>query len=138
RGGRAVPARRVGEKAKTDSSRVISLSSRCANVNVVISSVEGVELNARIVRPLAISRIRLHALLCNFVLFTGLFVMRHFVIECIAREAYIKQYLGHLYNYLALGVSFLLSLLGYALSVACYRRKNVKALNGEVLEYEFV
>lgn len=134
----AIRALRVSEANTTDSSRVISLLSRCAYVNIVIAAVEGAELNARIVRPLALSRIRLHALLCNFVLFTGLFVLRHFVVECIAHETYIRQYLGHLYNYIALGASFLLALLGYALSVACYRRKNVKALSGEVLEYEFV
>lgn len=134
---RPIAALKVVEHNTSDSSRVISLSTRCATVNIVIASVEGTELNARVIRPLARSRIRLHALLCNFVLFTGLFVLRQFIVECIARDLYILQYLEHIFNYAIVGGSLLLSILGYFTAVLCYKHKNVRSLNGEVLEYEF-
>ena len=134
---RPIAALKVTECNTDDSSRVVSLLSRCASVNVIIAAVEGIELNARVIRPLARSRIRLHALLCNLVLFAGLFVLRQFIVECIAHDTYIKQYLEHLYNYAIVGGSLLMSLFGYFTAVLCYRHKNVKALNGEVLEYEF-
>ena len=134
---RPIAALKVVEHNTSDSSRVISLLPRCATVNIVIASVEGTELNARIIRPLSRSRIRLHALLCNFVLFTGLFVLRQFIVECIAHDLYIKQYLDHIFNYAIVGGSLLLAILGYFTAVLCYRHKNVRGLNGEVLEYEF-
>lgn len=136
--GHEIAALRVSESDTSDSSRVISLSPRCAHVNVVIAEVNGAALNSHVIRPLSLRKIRLHALLVNFALFLGLFVARHFILECIARDTYIKQYLIHIYNYLAVGISFLLSLFGYLISVLSYRKKNIKELNGEVLEYDFV
>ncbi len=136
--GRVVSTLRVTETDTGDESRVIALSARCAKVNVIISSVGGAVINAQVIRPLSPGKIRLHAFLVNFVVFLGLFAARHFILECVAHDAYLRPYLMHIYNYIAVGASALLSLLGYFIEVLALRRRNIKQRSGEVLEYEFV
>lgn len=125
------------------SSKIIALRKSCAHVNVVVGSVEGLDINRNYVRPMSLYRVRLYAFLKSFVIFTALFVLRHMIIEVLG-GSYIYgrdvalQYLNNSLNYIAVAASFALCVLGYLITVLCYRSKNSKSLNGGALEYEFV
>ena len=121
-----------------DSSKVVSLSKHCAHVNIVIASADGVQINTEVIRPLSLAKIRLYAFLKSFVVFAGLFVARHILVEVLG-GIYMQFYLASLMNYIAVGASFVLCVLYYFITVVCFRRKNNKARrSGGALEYEFV
>lgn len=134
---KVICARKVRETNTTETSKVIALSRRCAYVNVIIGKADGVEINSDVVRPLSLTRIRVYALIKNALVFLGLFVARHIVLEIIGMQT-MKPYLTSFLNYIAIGASLLLCVIGYFITVKAFRRKNVKALNGGALEYEFV
>ena len=127
---RPIAVLRVEEDITGDSSKVIALDRRCAFVNVA--------LNTDVIRPLSVNRIRLHAFLKSFALFLGLFVLRHVLIELIAGNMFLRQYLTHLFNYIAVGGSFVLAVLHYFITVQCLRGKNGKRLSGGNLTYDFL
>lgn len=125
------------------SSRIIALKRSCAHVNVVVGTVDGNVINQNYVRPISLTRLRLFAFLKSAVIFTALFVLRHIVAEILGGGVIfgrnvLYQYLNNSLNYIAVGATFLLSVLSYFITVLCFRRKNAKALNGGALEYEFV
>ncbi|MCI8458887.1 MAG: hypothetical protein HFE46_04410 [Clostridia bacterium] len=135
---RPIAVLRVEEDITGDSSKVIALDRRCAFVNVVAGTADGVALNTDVIRPLSVNRIRLHAFLKSFALFLGLFVLRHVLIELIAGNMFLRQYLTHLFNYIAVGGSFVLAVLHYFITVQCLRGKNGKRLSGGNLTYDFL
>lgn len=120
-----------------DSSNVISLKRNCAFVNVVIGSADGVTVNSEVIRPLPMSRVRLHSAIKSLVLFTFLFAVRHAAVELFG-GIYTKQFLDNFINYGIIAASFLLALFSYLISALCFRRRNAKIRNGGALEYEFV
>lgn len=136
--GRVISVLKASERDTGDTSKIIALNRRCDRVNIVIRSANGTDINSEVIRPLPIAHIRLYAFLKSFVIFLGLFAARHLLIELIAGEMYIKQYLMNLYNYIAVGGSFILGVISYFITVKCFRRKSSKVLNGGALEYEFV
>lgn len=127
----------IEETNTGNASKVIALHSHCAYVNVVIGSVDGAQINSRVIRPLSVNKIRLYCFLKSCAYFMALFVVRHLIIEIFGGN-YITQYLRDPLNYFAVAGSFVLAILDYFISVLCFRRKNVKSLNGGVLEYEFL
>ena len=127
----------VTQRDTTEASRVIALSRHCCYVNIVIGKVEGRELNFNVIRPLAMSRVRTHAAVKAFMLLLAMFVVRHVLIELFG-GIYTLQYLASFLNYVTLGGMAVLSLLFYLVDVLCFRRKNIKKLNGGAIEYEFV
>lgn len=135
---RPVAALRVEEKVTGGESKVIALDRRCAYVNVVAGTVDGVSLNTDVIRPLSVAKIRLHALLKSFALFLGLFVLRHVLVEVVAGKAYLRRYLTDLWNYIAVGAALVFAILHYFIAVKCYRGKNAKRLSGGNLVYDFL
>lgn len=133
---RVVQVLKVTQCGTADASRVITLSKKCRYVNIIIGMADGKEINFNAIRPLAMSRVRIHAAIKGFMLFLSLFVMRHVIIELFG-GAYTLQYLESFLNYAAIGGAFLLSVIYYLIDVLCFRRKNNNR-NGGVLEYEFV
>lgn len=129
---------RVTEAYTGDTSKVVAVPKRCAYVNIVIGAVDGVEINANVIRPISLYKIRLYSFLSSFALFLGLFIVRHLLIEIIGGPAYAGVYFAHFFNYIAVAASFLLSAIGCFIGIKCLRRKNVKALGGGSLEYEFL
>lgn len=134
---KVLSARKITERGTSETSKVIALSRRCAYVNVIIGEADGAVINSDVVRPLSLTRIRIYALIKNVLVFLGLFVARQVILEIIGMQS-MKPYLTSYWNYIAVGASFLLCLIGYFITVKGFRRKNVKALNGGALEYEFV
>ncbi|MDE6397927.1 MAG: hypothetical protein K2L51_01250 [Clostridiales bacterium] len=135
---RPVAALRIEENVSGEESKVIALDRRCAYVNVVAGTVDGVTINTDVIRPLAVAKIRLHAFLKSMALFLGLFVLRHVLIEVIAGKSYLRQYLADLWNYIAVGGAFVFSVLHYFIAVKCFRSKNGKRLSGGNLVYDFL
>lgn len=134
---------RVTETDTTLSSRVVALSKRCAYVNVVISYANSAQINSQVIRPLPRWKFRLHAFLKSLAIFTGIFILRHAALEVVAAlnlfsVSYMKTFMNSFWNYAIVGAGFLFAVLGYFISVLCFRRKNAKESNGGALEYEFV
>ena len=131
-----------------DSSKVIALKRRCAFVNVVIGTADGLTINSNVIRPLPMAKVRLHAVLKSLLLFTFLFAVRHIAVELYdiinvniyhAQVTYAKLFFDSLlYNYVVIAGSFALALISYLITVLCFRRRNAKIRNGGALEYEFV
>jgi len=136
-GKRVISVLKVTDSETGSASKVISLSRRCAYVNIVIADADGAVLNTEVIRPIALYKLRLYSFLKSAAIFFGLFVVRHVIIELFG-GMFVLQYLNHYLNYAAIGGSFVLALLSYLITVACFRRKNVKEADGGVLEYEFV
>ncbi len=134
---RAVQVLKVTQRGTEDTSRVIALSKKCRYVNIIISKADGIDINLNAIRPLAMSRVKIHAAIKAFMLFLSLFVMRHAIVELFGGE-YTLQYLANYLNYVAIGGSFILSVIYFFVDVLCFRRKNSSQLNGGALEYEFV
>ena len=129
---------RVDEKVSGDSSKVIALDRRCEYVNVVVGTVDGLTLNAEVIRPLSVAKIRLYSFLKSIVLFAGLMALRHVAVELIAGQTYLRQFLNDIYNYIAVAASFALSFILYFISVKAYRVKNCARLSGGNLVYDFL
>lgn len=129
---------RVDETNTGDTSKVIALNRRCAYVNVVIASTDDTVINADVIRPLSINRIRLYAFLRSLALFLGIFVARQALCELIATPTYLAAYLSNFFHYIAVGAALVLSVMAYFISVLCLRKKNTKGLSGGALEYDFL
>lgn len=134
---RAVQVLKITQRGTDDASRVIALSKKCQYVNIVICKADGNEINNNAIRPLAMSRVRIHAAIKGFMLFLSLFVVRHAAIELFG-GIYTLQYLENYLNYAIIGGSFILCVIYYFIDVLCFRRRNSSQLNGGAIEYEFV
>lgn len=135
--GHVIGAQQIEEYDTGLNSKIITLHRRCARVNVVIGTAEDALINTDVIRPLSMKRIRVYALIKSFTLFAFLFAVRHVAIEVLC-NGMTGYYLRDTLNYIVIGVSFAIALLSYMITVLCLRRKNVKTLNGGVVEYEFV
>ena len=135
--GRVIAVQQIDEYNTALNSKIITLHKRCAKVNVVIGKADDIEINTDVIRPLSRKRMRLYALIKSFTLFAFLFAARHMIIEVLCRKL-AGLYFNDTLNYISIGVCFACGLLSYIVTVLCFRRRNVKALNGGAVEYEFV
>ncbi len=135
--GRVVKVQQIDEFDTALNSKIITLSRRCAHVNVVIGTADDAEINTDVIRPMSKKRIRLYALVKSFTFFAFLFALRHMLIEIFLKDIS-ALYFNDTLNYISVAVCFLLALLSYVITVLCFRKKNAKALNGGAVEYEFV
>ena len=134
---RILAVHQIEEYSTALNSKIVTLGRRCAYVNVVIGKANDEEINCDVIRPLSRKRIRIYALLNSFTLFALLFALRHIALEIMCKQL-LAFYLQDMLNYISVGVCLLCGLLSYLITVLCFRRKNVKALNGGAVEYEFV
>jgi hypothetical protein len=134
---RVISVMRIEEKNTADSSKVIALKKNCSHVNVIIGTVGRRVINENVIRPLSLRRIRLHALIRCSKIYLFLFIVRQLVIEILAGN-YIKLYLVSALNYIAVILPAILLVISYFITVKCLRRRNVRALTGGALEYEFI
>ena len=135
--GRVIAVQQIDEFDTGLNSKIITLHRRCAKVNVVIGTADDIEINTDVIRPLSRKRIRTYALIKGFTLFAFLFAVRHILLEVFCKQL-LGLYLEDSLNYISIAVCFVCGLLSYLITVLCFRRKNVKALNGGAVEYEFV
>ncbi len=135
--GRVLNVQQIFEYDTGINSKIITLHRHCVSVNVVIGTADDVEINTDVIRPLSRKRIRVFALIKSFTLFAFLFAVRHLIIEIFCKGM-VGYYLQDTLNYVSVAVCLFISLLSYLITVLCFRRKNVKALNGGTVEYEFI
>lgn len=128
---------KVTQRGAEDASRIIALSPKCQYVNVIICKADENEINQNAIRPLSITKVRVHAAIKGFMLFLSLFVMRHAIIELFG-GIYTLQYLENFLNYSAIGGSFVLCIIYYFVDVLCFRRRNLNQTNGGAIEYGFI
>jgi len=129
---------KCAEENTVDSSKIISLHRRCKYVNVVVGQINAQTINTNVIRPLSLSKIRLHSFLSSLVMFCGLFAFRQLFCEFVLGSMYLKLFLTSLPNYLMVLVSVVLCFFSYLITSGCLRRKNAKSLSGGALEYEFL
>ena len=135
--GRVLAVHQIDEYDTGLNSKIITLRKRCAYVNVVIGKADDEEINTDVIRPLSRKKIRVYALVKSFTLFAFMFALRHIILEILCNQL-IGLYLQDMLNYISVAACFACGLLNYLITVLCFRRKNVKALNGGAMEYEFV
>lgn len=128
---------KITQRGTADASRIIALSKKCRFVNIVISKADGNDINNNAIRPLAMTRVRIHAAIKAFMLFLSLFVVRHAIVELFG-GIYTIEYLESFFNYVAIAGAFGLSVIYYLIDVLCFRRRNFNQLNGGAVEYEFL
>lgn len=127
----------VTERKTNNSSKIITICKRCKNVNIVVKSVEGLELNTRMILPLSTAKIRLFSLFSTLAFLSALFVVRHILVIIICYY-YSKTFFETIYNYISLIAIFGFSLAYYVLNVLTLRKKSAKSRNGGALEYDFL
>lgn len=124
-------------QSNTDiTSKIISLPSTTKTVNIIIKSVNGVDINTNVIRPLSIKKIRIYSLIASIAYFTFLFSLRHILVELFAGP-YIYTFSTSIYNYLIILAIFIFSIMNYWFTSHTLRRKNSKYTSGGSLEYEF-
>ena len=126
----------VTEKNTNNSSKIIALSRACRNVNIIIRDVEGLELNTKVIKPLPIRKIKLYSIFSGLALLSGLYFVRHIILELILGK-YCKPYLDGIYNLIGIAAILLIAILYYFMSVSTMRKRNCRNRNGGSLEYEF-
>ena len=89
-------------------------------------------------RPLSLRRIRLYSFIKAIMVFAILFAARQLIIEIIVKEEVLRQFLLSGYNTVIVIAISIIALLGWLINIGCLRKKNVKALNGGSVEYEFL
>lgn len=126
----------VTEKPYGLSSRVISVNKKAEYVNVFVKRVDGVDVNTNIIRPLPVRKIKYFTALSALALFAGLFALRHLFIVIIG-GLHAKDYLNNFWNYIAVGVTFVISLLYWIFTTISLRKRNHQNRRGGTNEYEF-
>ncbi|MCR5647248.1 MAG: hypothetical protein K6F81_03095 [Acholeplasmatales bacterium] len=133
--GKPISALLVTERKNDKSSRIISVKKSTYRVNIIIKSVDGMEINKNIIRPQAIGKIRIYSALVAFASFNVFYIVSRIAI-LFAGDFYVKFYNKTSWNFFAFLAMILLSLLIYIFTVIKLRKKNSKNRNGG-LEYEF-
>lgn len=118
-------------------SKIISLSTKTKHINIVVKSIDGVDINTNVIKPLSIRKIQAYSLFNSIAFFSLLFIIRHIIIEVLGQE-YKEAFLSHIYNILFILGILLLSLINYVYTSHSLRKKNSKYASGGSLEYEFI
>ena len=126
----------VTEKPYGLSSRVISVNKNAEYVNVFVKRVDGVEINTNIIRPIPVRKIKYFTTLASLAIFTFLFAIRHLIILVLG-GLHAKEFLYGVYNYIAIGISLLISLAYWVTARISLRKKNHQNRRGGTHEYEF-
>lgn len=135
--GNVVDVLRVTELKTTTKSRVILLNAKTTKLNIIIGRINDTELNYNVIVPLSIAKIRIYSLLKALMLFSIGFVLRHFFIELFA-GIFKRTLLNSMYDYIFIGVIFLLSLIYYWMNAHTLKKRNRKIKDGGRLSYEFI
>ena len=125
----------VTERKNASSSKIISIPRRSKYVNVIIKSVNGLEINRTAIKPLQLSKIRIYSMLLSLLCFNILYILSRLTIMLVGYN-YIRVYNKTYWNFFAFFGMIFLSILVYLFTVVRLRRKNSKNRNGG-LEYEF-
>lgn len=128
---------KCSEIKNNEASRVIPLNRKTDKINIIISKVDKMEINSSVIKPLNKVKVLLYCLLKFDYSFTGLFVLRHIIVECLG-QSFTASYFNSIYNLISI-LSCLL--FGLVVSIASYislKKRNLIMHRGGVIEYEFI
>ena len=125
----------VTERKNASSSKIISIPKRSKYVNIIIKSVNGLEINRTAVKPLPTSKIRLFALLMSLLCFNILYIISRLTLMLVGYN-YMRVFNKTYWNFFAFLAMILFAILVYFFTVMRLRKKSSKNRNGG-LEYEF-
>lgn len=126
----------VTEKPYGSSSRIINVNNKASYVNVFVKSVDGVDINTNIIRPIPVRKIKYFAISSALALFAGLFAVRHLIVMMFG-GLHSKAFLNSDANLLLILISFVIALLYWFFSTISLRKKNHQNRRGGSHEYEF-
>lgn len=127
-----------GEEFKTGiTSKIINITKKTFDVNVVIKSVNNREINKSILKPMLKYKMRLFSFLASLAFFALFFAIRHFAILIFAQNK-AKFFLNSTWNYFGILGILVFAILNYFITMLAMRKRAMKARNGGSLEYEFL
>jgi hypothetical protein len=126
----------VTEKPYGLSSRIINVNNRASYVNVFVKSVDGVDINTNIIRPIPVRKIKYFTICSAVTLFAGLFAVRHIIIVMFG-GLHAKAFLNSGANLILILISLAIALLYWIFSTISLRKKNHQNKRGGSHEYEF-
>ena len=130
-----IGVREVTERKNASSSKIVSVPKRTKYVNLIIKSVNGVEINRNAVKPIPISKIRLFGLMVALLSFNIFYILSRITLMIVGYN-YMRVYNKTYWNFFAFLGLILFAVLIYVFTVLRLRKKNSKNRNGG-LEYEF-
>lgn len=133
--GKVIDSILITERKNGKSSRIIAVKKNTKKVNIIIKSVDGVEINKNIIKPIPISKIRIYSLLMSLIAFNTMYILSRISIK-LAGDPFIRIYNKTAWNFFAFLGMILLSVLIYLVVTVRLRKKNSITRNGG-LEYEF-
>lgn len=125
----------VTERKNASSSKIITVPKRTKYVNIIIKSVNNLEINRTVVKPLPISKIRIYGLLVSLMAFNIFYILSRITILILGSN-YKRVFNKTYWNFFAFFGMIVFSIIIYLFTVVRLRRKNSKNRNGG-LEYEF-
>lgn len=128
---------KINEKnTKTKTSKIFLLPPKTKRVNVVISEVDGMSFNDKIVAPIPKSNCRLYAWLSSLSLLSLMYIIRQLIVE-IFLNGFQEVFYDEIYNYITLLIIFGMFVLNLITTASGLRKRNWKTKVGGSLEYEF-
>lgn len=125
----------VTERKNGKSSRIIALKKRTKTINIIVKSVDGVEINQKVIEPLPISKIRIYSAIVSLIALNVFYILSRITILFVGTE-YIRYFNKTSYNFFAFLGMIAMAALIYLFTVLRLRKKNSMNRNGG-LEYEF-
>ena len=130
-----IGVKEVTERKNASSSKIISVPKRTKYVNLVVKSVNGIEINRTAVNPLPLAKIRIFALMVSLLAFNIFYILSRLTLMLVGFN-YMRVYNKTYWNFFAFLGLILFAVLIYIFTVLRLRKKNSKNRNGG-LEYEF-
>lgn len=130
-----IGVREVTERKNASSSKIISVPKRTRYVNLIVKSVNGVEINRTAVKPLPLAKIRIFGLMVSLLAFNIFYILSRVTLMLVGYN-YMRVYNKTYWNFFAFLGLILFAVLIYVFTVLRLRKKNSKNRNGG-LEYEF-
>lgn len=133
---KAIAVYDITENDTAKTSKIISVTNNCKFVNIVIKKVDDLEINTNVIKPLTTRKIQLFSFFQSIAIFLGLFVANQLIIELFGGP-FKRIYLDGIYNYIAIFLMAIISIINYVVTSKALRKKNSKYTSGGSLEYEF-
>ena len=125
----------VTERKNGKSSRIVALKKNTKTINIIVKSVDGVEINQKVIEPLPISKIRIYSAIVSVMSLCIFYIISRITILFVGTE-YIRYFNKTAYNFYAFLAMIAFAFLIYIFTVLRLRKKNSMNRNGG-LEYEF-
>lgn len=128
---------KCSEIKNNEASRVVPLNRKTEKINIIISKVDKMEINSSVIKPLNRIKVFLYCLLKFVYSFTGLFVIRHIIVELLG-QSFVASYFNSIYNLISILICLVFGLIVAIASFISLKKRNLVMHRGGVIEYEFI